>query len=359
MRKITKFLSVLSLFAAAQSAVFAGGAYGTKPTDGVIDKDKPVIESSEQYKAYACEEENVPVVYFTRDISPEGLVKVYKAMGWKPTGKVGVKMSTGEPPASNYLRPELVKNLIQEVNGTIVECNTAYGGKRSNNEAHWNTAKEHGFLDIAPFDLQDEEGYLRIPVKGGYNLSFNYVGSHFDRYDSYLVLSHFKGHQMGGFGGAIKNLSIGFGSGTSVKRSGKGLIHSGGRAADSSAWRLTRGDNNQRKFLEAMAEAAKSVCDYMNNEKGIAFVNVMNRLSVDCDCNGNAHDPDMHDIGVLASTDPLAIDQACVDLVFTSKDKKESLVERIDTRFGRHTLEHAEKIGLGKGTRKYRLICID
>ncbi|MGN0738749.1 MAG: DUF362 domain-containing protein [Treponema sp.] len=311
------------------------------------------------YRTYESSDKNVPVVYFTKDISPEGLLKVYKAMGWTPHGKVGVKISTGEPPASNYLRPALIGSLVKdELGATIVECNTAYGGKRASNALHKQVAKDHGFLEIAEFDLQDEDGFMQIPVTNGTNLQFDYVGSHFKNYDSYLVLSHFKGHQMGGFGGAIKNLSIGFGSGTSVKKSGKALIHSGGRSDNGGFWSFTRGNENQLKFLESMAEAAKAVCDYMGNEKGIAFVNVMNRLSVDCDCNGNPAQPDMHDIGILASTDPLAIDQACVDLIFTAKDSSK-LVERIESRMGRHTLEHAQKIGLGKGTRNYRLVVID
>lgn len=315
------------------------------------------------YKTFNTNDENAPIVYFTKDISPEGLVKVYKAMGWQAHGKVGVKISTGEPPASNYLRPQLIGKLVKdELHATIVECNTAYGGSRASNAMHKQVVKDHGFLDIAPFDLLDENGYLQIPVNGGKNLKFDYVGINFKNYDSYLVLSHFKGHAMGGFGGAIKNLSIGFGSGESAKKSGKALIHTGGRA-DSGSFRskwfeLTQGNDNQLKFLESMAEAAKGVCDYMGNEKGIAFVNVMNRLSVDCDCNGNPDKPDMHDIGILASTDPLAIDQASVDLVFTAKDSAK-LVERIETRQGRHTLEHAQEIGLGKGTRNYRLVSVD
>lgn len=311
------------------------------------------------YQTYQTEDKSVPVVYFIKDISPESLVKVYKAMGWKPHGKVGVKISTGEPPASNYLRPELIGSLVKdELHGTIVECNTAYGGSRASNAMHKQVVKDHGFLDIAPFDLLDEKGFMQIPVKGGKNLSFDYVGANFKNYDSYLVLSHFKGHAMGGFGGAIKNLSIGFGSGTSTKKSGKALIHSGGRAEGSNFWSFTSGNDNQLKFLESMAEAAKGVCDYMGNEKVIAFVNVLNRLSVDCDCNGNPAAPDMHDIGILASTDPLAIDQASVDLVFTAKDSAK-LVERIESRMGRHTLEHAAEIGLGQGKRNYRLVVVE
>lgn len=314
------------------------------------------------YETYQTDAGNVPVVYFTKDISPEGLVKVYKAMGWEPHGKVGVKISTGESRASNYLRPELIGKLVKdELGATIVECNTSYGGSRASTAMHKQVVKDHGFLEIAEFDLQDEDGYMEIPVEGGTNLKFDYVGANFKNYDSYLVLSHFKGHAMGGFGGAIKNLSIGFGSGQSSKKSGKILIHTGGRRDHGTLHdyaSLTSGNENQLKFLESMAEAAKGVCDYMGNEEGIAFVNVMNRLSVDCDCNGNPEEPDMHDIGILASTDPLAIDQASVDLVFTAEDSAK-LVERIETRMGRHTLEHAEKIGLGQGSRAYRLVVID
>ncbi len=311
------------------------------------------------YKTYETDDKNVPVVYFTRDISPEGLVKVYKAMGWKPHGKVGVKISTGEPPASNYLRPSLIKNLVKdELGATIVECNTAYGTNRSASAMHKQVAKDHGFLDIAPFDILDEDGYMEVPIAGGENIHVDYVGSRFKNYDSYLVLSHFKGHTSGGFGGAIKNLSIGFASGISAEKSGKAWIHSAGKVTDNQFFNFLKGHDNQVHFLESMAEAAKGVCDYMGNEKGIAFVNVLNRLSVDCDCNGNPAEPDMHDIGILASTDPLAIDQASIDLVFTAKDSGK-LVERIESRMGRHTLEHAEKIGLGKSSRKYRLIILD
>lgn len=306
-----------------------------------------------QYQAYRTENENAPVVYFIREVTPEALVKVYDAMGWTPEGKVGVKISTGEPPASNYLRPELIGDLVQKVDGVIVESNTSYGGRRASNALHHQVVKDHGFLDIAEFDLLDEEGTMDIPVgPAAVRLERNIVGSHFDDYDSYLVLSHFKGHAMAGFGGAIKNLSIGFGSGQSAPESGKVYIHTGGER--------TRGNiyGEQIPFLEAMAEAAQAVCNYMDGGKNTAFVNVLNRLSVDCDCNGNPAEPDMHDIGILASTDPLAIDQAAIDLVFTAPDSA-SLVERIDSRQGRHVLEHAQAIGLGAGTRSYRLVEIE
>ena len=320
-----------------------------------------IFAQAENYKTYETSDKNAPVVYFTREITPESLVKVYKAMGWQPHGKVGVKISTGEPPASNYLRPSLIGKLVKdELSGTIVECNTAYGGSRASNAMHKQVVKDHGFLEIAPFDLLDENGEMEIPVNGGKNLKVDYVGSHFKNYDSYLVLSHFKGHVMAGFGGAIKNLSIGFGSGTSSKKSGKALIHSGGRSLDGGFWGFTQGSANQDLFTESMAEAAKGVCDYMGNEKGIAFVSVMNRISIDCDCDGHPHEPEMKDIGILASTDPLAIDQAAIDMIYTYKNKEgdsaKSLINRIEQRNGRHALEHAAEIGLGKGTRNYRLV---
>ena len=263
------------------------------------------------YKGYETKDKNAPVVYFIKDITPEALVKVYKATGYQIKGKTGVKVSTGESEKSNYLRPALIKNLVKdELNATIVECNTAYGGNRSNNINHMKIAKDHGFLDVANgFDLQDADGYMTIPVKGGVRLKENYVGSNFKNYDTYLILSHFKGHAMGGFGGAIKNLSIGFASGMSCEKSGKLNIHSAGRSITS--WTSCPQD----EFLESMAEAAKSICDYMQDGKGIVCVNVMNRLSVDCDCDGNPEEPDMHDIGILASLDPVALDHACIDII--------------------------------------------
>ncbi len=290
---------------------------------------------------------DVPNVYMTPDISPEGLTAVYNALGWTPTGKVAVKLSTGEPPASNYLRPELIKDLVQSVDGTIVECNTAYGGSRSETAMHYQVAKDHGFTDIANFQILDENGSMTLPVNGGSVLKENYVGAAFGDYNSYLVLSHFKGHAMAGYGGAIKNISIGLGSSM-----GKCWIHSGG-TSKTNAW-----GGKQDAFLEAMAEAGKSVSDYLGSGDRIVYVNVMNRLSVDCDCDGNPAEPDIHDIGILASTDPVALDQACIDLIYEQKDGDgKSLVQRIESRNGLHTLEHAEEIGLG--SRHYSLVRID
>lgn len=287
---------------------------------------------------------DVPTVYFTRDISPAGLVRAYNALGWTPHGKVGIKMSTGESSKSNYLRPELIKDLVAHVDGTIVECNTAYGGNRSDSASHWAAIRERGFLDVAPVDIMDEEGDLTLPVNGGNVLSENYVGSHFDDYGSFIVLSHFKGHAMAGFGGALKNISIGFASST-----GKKWIHSGGTSCES-VW-----GGEQNAFLESMADADKAIMDHVGRDN-IVFINVLNRISIDCDCDGNPAEPDIHDIGILVSTDPVAIDQAGIDMVSTA-DGNEKLMQRIADKNGLHILESAEKIGVG--TRKYKLVDLD
>ena len=287
--------------------------------------------------------QGTPVVYMTRAVTPEGLMAVYQALQWEPQGRVAVKLSTGEPPASNYLRPELIAGLVQALDGTIVECNTAYGGSRAETAMHYQVAEDHGFTAIADFQILDEEGSMTLPVQGGTRLSENYVGAAFDDYDSYLVLSHFKGHSMAGYGGAIKNISIGLGS-----SEGKAWIHSAGSSL-TNPW-----GGDQDAFLESMAEAGKSVSDYLGDQ--IVYINVMNRLSVDCDCDGNPAEPDMHDIGILASTDPVALDQACIDLVYGAEDGQ-SLVNRIESRNGLHTLEHAQQIGLG--SRSYELVSID
>ena len=278
-------------------------------------------------------------VYFISEITPEALMKTYEALGMTLTGRVGVKMSTGESERTNYLRPALIGDLVHAVNGTIVECNTAYGGSRASTAMHRQQAKDNGLLEMAELDILDEEGSMEIPIKGGTRLAVDYVGSHFENYDAFLVLSHFKGHAMAGFGGAIMNISIGFGSSM-----GKVWIHSGGTRTTGNIF------GEQDPFLEAMGDAAKGVNDYMSGR--IVYISVMNRLSVDCDCDGNPAEPDMHDIDILASTDPLALDQACIDLVYASPDSA-SLVQRIESRHGLHTLEHGEEIGLG--SRRYKL----
>ena len=231
------------------------------------------------------------------------------------------------------------------MDGTIVECNTAYGGSRSSTAMHYQVAEDHGFTEIADCQILDENGSMTLPVENGSVLTENYVGAAFDDYDSYLILSHFKGHAMAGYGGAIKNISIGLGS-----SEGKSWIHSGGKSL-TNPW-----GGQQDVFLESMAEAGKSVSDYLDNGNNIAYVNVMNRLSVDCDCDGNPVEPDMHDIGILASIDPVALDQACVDLVYSAEDGA-ALIKRIESKNGLHTLEHAEEIGLG--SREYQLVILD
>ena len=288
------------------------------------------------------EEAAAPVVYFLSEITPEALVKAYEALGVDLPGKVGVKMSTGESTRSNYLRPALIADLIHLVNGTIVECNTAYGGSRASTAMHRQQARDNGLLDVAELDILDEDGSMELPIEGGVRISVDYVGSHFADYDSYLVLTHFKGHAMAGFGGAIKNISIGFGSSL-----GKVWIHSGGTKTSGSIW------GAQDPFLEAMADAAKGVDSHMGDN--ILYISVLNRLSVDCDCDGSPAEPDMHDIGILASTDPLAIDQAAIDLVYAMPDSS-SLIRRIERQNGLHTLDAAEQNGLG--SRDYRLVVI-
>lgn len=293
---------------------------------------------------YLTEDETAPAVYFTSDITPEALLQVYEALDWTPTGNVAVKLSTGEPPSGNYLRPELIADLVQSVHGTIVECNTAYGGSRAGTAMHYQVAEDHGFTDIAEVKIMDEDGSLSIPVEGGTRLNENFVGAAFDDYDSYLVLSHFKGHAMAGYGGAIKNISIGLGS-----SEGKSWIHTGGTAR-------TGIGGEQDAFLEAMGDAGKAVSDRLGNGERITYINVMNRLSIDCDCDGNPAEPDIHDVGILASSDPVALDQACIDLV-SQMEGNESLMNRIADRNGLHTLENAETIGLG--SRSYQLINLD
>jgi uncharacterized protein len=285
------------------------------------------------------------LVYMTTDISPEGLKAVYEALGREASGKVAVKLSTGEPGGNYYLSPDLIKDLVQSVDGTIVECNTAYGGGRVDTEMHLQVAKDHGFTAIADVDIMDADGSMSIPVANGTHLKEDLVGAHLANYDFVMVLSHFKGHAMGGFGGAIKNISIGIGS-----TEGKCLIHTAG-SSKVSMW-----GGDQDDFLESMAEAASAVSDYESKGEAMLYINVMNNLSVDCDCDNSPAKPEMKDIGILASLDPVALDQACVDLVYAAPDG-EALINRIESRNGIHTLEHAEEIGLG--SRTYELVNID
>jgi uncharacterized Fe-S center protein len=283
-------------------------------------------------------------VFFTKNITPERLVEIYKKLGIKLEGNVAIKVHSGEPGGNNFLKPQFMKELVDYVKGTIVECNTAYKGRRNTTEKHMETMEEHGSTSIAKVDIMDADGELELPIKNGKHLTVNYVGSHLANYDSILVLSHFKGHQMGGFGGALKNTSIGIASAY-----GKAVIH--GAGDPEKLWSA-----EQDPFLESMAEAASSVIDYRKDK--MAFINVMCNLSIDCDCNSCPHAPEMKDIGILASLDPVALDKACVDLVHNSEDdKKASLIKRIEEKHGIHIIEEAEKLGIGSS--EYELINID
>jgi len=292
-----------------------------------------------------------PTVYFTADISPEGLVKIYEALGVQPSGRVAVKISTGESEHSHHLRPAFIKDLVQKVDGTLVECNTAYGGNRSTTEEHRKAIAERGFEAVAPVDIMDEEGSIQLPVRDTKHIKYDIVGSHLQNYDFLINLAHFKGHAMGGFGGVLKNQSIGVAS-----SAGKLYIHSAGRST--TRWM----SDDQDGFLESMAAAAQAVHDYFKTDgKDIVYIDVMNNMSVDCDCDGNPAKPRLKDIGILASTDPVALDKACLDLVFghadSAGDDAKPLQERINRQHGTHIIEYAESLGLG--VQKYNLVNID
>ena len=304
-------------------------------------------------------------VYMTRDISPEALVKIYEALGVKAEGRVAVKISTGEGSNPNYLKPELIKNLVQTVNGTIVECNTAYGNapedkkdERTTSANHWKVIERHGFIPMFKVDIMDEEGEIRIPVKDSTHIKYDIVGSHIDNYDFMIALNHFKGHPMGGYGGALKNLSIGCAS-----PNGKAYIHSSGKMEKLDIAKLWTPEfiGNQDGFLESMAAAAQAVTDYFRGKKGIIYISVMNNMSIDCDCVDHPEPVKLEDYGILASTDPVALDQACIDIInnqqVTATNDPTDLLARIDKQHGTHTIEHAEKIGLG--SRKYHIVSID
>ena len=289
---------------------------------------------------------NKSKVYFTKNITSENMIKMYEALGNPLPGKVAVKLHSGEVGNQNFIRPPFLKPVIEHVNGTIVECNTAYEGKRNTTEEHWNTMKLHGWTEIAPVDIMDSEDELILDTPNGKRIQKNYVGGHMANYDSMLVLAHFKGHPMGGYGGALKQLAIGCAS-----RAGKALIHSAGKTDD--RFETWRQHASSVVFPEAMADAASSVVEHFQGK--IAYINVMKNLSVDCDCCAVAEDPCMKDIGVLASVDPVAIDQACIDLVVNSDDPgKEHFMERVNSRNGIHTIEAAADLGIG--SREYEWI---
>lgn len=292
---------------------------------------------------------DTPVVYMFTQIDSTNLVKIYEALGREAKGNVAVKLSTGEPGGHNFLDPNLIKGLVTKVDGTIVECNTAYGGGRANTEDHLKAAADHGFTAIATVDIMDADGEVELPIPVSNHLNgVDYVGKNLLNYDFLVVLSHFKGHAMGGFGGAIKNISIGCAS-----SAGKGWIHSAGTTKELDWSKLPEQDD----FLESMAEAASAVANHFGDN--ILYINVANNLSVDCDCDASPEDPKMGDIGILASLDPVALDRACTDLVRSSADHgKKHLIERIDSRHGMHTLDYAEK-ELNLGKQVYKLVILD
>lgn len=333
----------------AFSLAACGGEDNTSKQDQIVSiQEQPssiVSESAEMPSmleissaaeiAADVQPEGPPKVYMIPVVNPDALIAVYAALGREATGNVAVKINTGEPGSKYYLSPDLIKDFVQTVDGTIVESNTVtgYNGKRTSTAMHYQVAKDHGFTAIAPVLILDESDDMTIPVTGGKHLTENIIGAHFADFDYHIVLSHFKGKASTGFGGAITNLSMGYAS-----SKGKGLIHD----VDKSGTPM---------FLEAMTEAAKSVADYADDK--ILYINVMNNLSIDCDCRSNPAEPDMHDIGILASLDPVALDQACVDLVYEAEDGA-SLVARIESLNGVYTLEYAKSIGLG--SREYELV---
>jgi len=290
-------------------------------------------------------------VYFTKEITPESLIKIYEKLGVKLDGKVAVKVSTGEKGSKGYLKADLIGPLVKIINGTIVECNTAYPGARNNAKKHLEVAKDHGFTSFAEVDIMDSEGEFEIPVHNGKHLEYDIVGNNLKEYDSLLNLAHGKGHAMGGFGASLKNQSIGIAS-----KNGKAYIHSCGKTKSPKLCWISK--HEQIDFIESMAEAAKAVSDYFEEQnKKIIYITVMNNLSVDCDCDAHQGDPVMKDIGIVASLDPVANDQAFIDLVWQSTDPGAHLLkERIDRQLGREILPYAEKIGLG--TTNYELISI-
>ena len=321
-----------------RSSVVMGGAWmvaGSIPVESIAGEVRPEIAKSESSAG-------VSKVYMLKDITPQNMIRLYDALGRKAKGKVAVK-----PGGHNFLQPTLIKDLVKKVNGTIVECNTAYGGGRADTDSHLKAAADHGFTAIAKVDIMDADGEVALPVQGGKHLKEDFVGSHYLDYDFTVVLSHFKGHAMGGFGGALKNISIGIAS-----SAGKAWIHTAGKTKTD----LWNNLPEQDHFLESMAEAAKAVTTHCG--ENILYISVMNRLSVDCDCDSNPEEPKMADIGMLASLDPVALDKACVDLVYASPDPgRVHLIERMESRHGIHIVEHAEALGMG--SQRYDLVSLD
>ena len=297
-----------------------------------------------------------PIVYFSREITPEKVLELYRALGKELPGKIAVKVHSGEEGNQNFLHPEFWKSVVDAVNGTVVECNTAYEGARNYTERHRRLLRKHGWSEVFDVDILDAEGPdLELPIPNGSVLKKDIVGKDIENYDSMLVLSHFKGHPMGGYGGALKNLSIGCAS-----RNGKAYIHSAGKMTTLDVAKLWTPEyiGNQDGFLESMAAAAQAVVDYFNNARGIVYISVMNNMTVDCDCVAHPAPVKLKDYGILASTDPVALDQACVDIInrqeVTAENDPTDLLARIDKQHGTHTIDWAEKIGVG--SRKYEIV---
>lgn len=347
----------ISLFAGCSSAPSgssvssSASASASTPSQSVSEPPAESTEEAPEEKSAAAPVNastsgEKPTVLMTSDISPEGLMAIYEALGAEATGNVAVKVHTGEPGGQNFLRPEFMQELVQTVNGTIIESNTAYGGQRASTAMHYQVAEDHGFSAIAPFVVLDETDSMALSIRNGTHFEENLVGARLADFNYLVTLSHFKGHGIGGYGGALKNMSIGIAS-----TAGKNRIHTAG--ADDTQWM----GGEQDDFLESMAEATQSVVDYFDGN--VLYINVMNRMSVDCDCSGAmAAEPEVHDIGILASLDPVALDQACIDLIYQVDDgTADSLIERIESRNGIHVLEHGAAIGLG--SREYELVSID
>ena len=302
------------------------------------------------------------IVYFTKDISPEGLVKIYEALGVEAKGQVAVKISTGESMLSNHLRPELIAPLVKKVGGTLVECNTAYAGNRQQTADHRKAIEEHGYNAVATVDIMDEDGEIKIPVKDDKWIKYDIVGSHLPDYDFMINLAHFKGHAMGGFGGVLKNASIGVAS-----RNGKTYIHTAGKAEDYNLlWQnlpegWTESPENNTPFIESMSAAAQAVHEYFKAKNGIVYIDVMNNISIDCDCDGNPHTPTIQDIGIAASLDPVALDKFCLDQVMNlpndENNDTKALLERINQRHGNRIVFRGEEMGLG--TTNYKVVEIE
>lgn len=314
---------------------------------------------SSRTQEFAPVQLDTATVYFTSEITPESLVAIYEALGVTPEGKVAVKISTGEAGGHNYLKPELIGQLVNKVDGTIVECNTAYPGKRNTTEEHLKVIEDHGFTAIAPVDIMDCEGDIVIPVVDSTWILYDRIGAHTENYDFMINLAHFKGHAMGGFGGVLKNASIGVAS-----AAGKAYIHSAGKTESPvKMWvnlpkKWNKAPENNDPFIESMASAAQAVHNYFTAKGGVVYINVMNNLSIDCDCDSHPAEPLLKDRGIMASTDPVALDKACLDLVFgivpSEGDDNGPLLERINSRHGTHIVDHAAKIGLG--TMNYKIV---